>query len=88
MSNFFEWFLRSNSTGARVLRTIVQGVLSVLLSALPDIIGLFHLEPIVQSLVVAALMAVLSPIMAELGKTVEAVNMKKRMAAEDPTAAG
>ena len=88
MSNFFEWLLRSNSTGARVLRTVIQGVLSVVLSSLPEIIGLFQLDPVVQSLVVAALMAILSPIMAELGKGVESHNMKKRIAAQDPTAAG
>lgn len=88
MSNFFEWLLRSNSTGARVLRTVLQGVISVFLSALPEIIGLFNMDPVVQSLVVAALMAILSPIMAELGKGVEAHNMKKRIAAQDPTAAG
>lgn len=88
MGNFFEWLLRSNSTGARVLRTVLQGVISVFLSALPDIIGLFNMDPVVQSLVVAALMAILSPIMAELGKGVEAHNMKKRIASQDPTAAG
>ena len=88
MGNFFEWLLRSNSTGARVLRTVLQGVISVFLSALPEIIGLFNMDPVVQSLVVAALMAILSPIMAELGKGVEAHNMKKRIAAKDPTAAG
>ena len=81
-----EWFLRSNSTGARVLRTISQGLLAVLVSALPEIIGLFKLDPVVQSAIVAGLMAILSPIMAELGKTVEAKAAKKRMAAQDPTA--
>lgn len=88
MGNFFEWLLRSNSTGARVLRTVLQGVISVFLSALPEIVGLFNMDPVVQSLVVAALMAILSPIMAELGKGVEAHNMKKRIASQDPTAAG
>ena len=88
MGNFFEWLLRSNSTGARVLRTVLQGVISVFLSALPEIVGLFNMDPVVQYLVVAALMAILSPIMAELGKGVEAHNMKKRIASQDPTAAG
>ena len=88
MRNFLEWLLRSNSTRARVLRTVLQGVISVVLSALPEIVGLFDMDPVVQSLVVAALMAILSPIMAELGKTVEAVNMKKRIQSQDPTAAG
>ncbi len=83
-----EWFLRSNSTGARVLRTIIQGLLAVLVSALPEIVGLFKLDPVVQSAIVAGLMAILSPIMAELGKAVEARAAKKRMAAQDPTAVG
>ena len=88
MANFFEWFLRSNSTGARVLRTIVQGILSVLITSLPDLIGLFHLDPTIQAVLVAALMAILSPIMSAIGNTVEAANMKKRIAAQDPDAAG
>ena len=88
MSNFFEWLLRSNSTGARVLRTVLQGLISVFLSALPELVGLTTFDPVIQALIVAALMAILSPIMAELGKTVEARNMKKRISSQDPTAAG
>lgn len=83
-----EWFLRSNSTGARVLRTIAQGLLAVLISALPEIIGLFKLDPVVQSAIVAGLMAILSPIMAELGKAVEAKAARKRIAAHDPNSIG
>lgn len=78
-----EWFLRSNSTWARLVRTIVQGILSVLISALPELVGQFKLDPVIQSAIVACLMAILSPIMAELGKHVEAVNAKKRFAKEN-----
>lgn len=75
-----EWFLRSNSTGARILRTIAQGLLGVIIAELPKIVGLFDLEGWVQALIVAAVMAIVSPIMAELGKHVENVNAAKRAA--------
>jgi len=75
-----EWFLRSNSTGARILRTIAQGILGVIVAILPDLIGLIDLNPTFQAALVALVMAILSPIMSEIGKHVEEVNGKKRAA--------
>lgn len=74
-----EWLLRSNSTGARILRTLIQGVLGVLIAELPELVGLFQIPDWLQALIVALVMAILSPIMAELGKTVEVMGQKKRM---------
>ena len=79
---FMEWFLRSNTTGARVLRTVVQGILAVIISIVPDLVGLIDLDPAFQAALVALIMAVLSPIMSEIGKGVEQVAEKKRMAKE------
>ena len=76
-----EWLLTSNSTVARILRTSIQGVLGVIFAELPQIVGLFDLPDWASALIVAAVMAILSPIMSELGKHIEAVNMEKRFAA-------
>ena len=61
-------FLTSNQPKWRLARTIVQGVLGVLVASLPQILGLAHLDPAVSAIIVAAVMAVLSPIMAAIGK--------------------
>lgn len=76
-----EWLLTNNSTIARILRTAIQGVLGVIVAELPQIVGLFNLPDWASALIVAAVMAILSPIMSELGKHIEAVNMEKRFAA-------
>ena len=64
-----EWFFTSNDTSARLLRTIIQGVLGVFCSYLsvlalnaPEFVALF---------VIPLVMAILSPIMAEIGKSLE-----------------
>ncbi len=65
-------FLTSNDTKWRLLRTIVQGVLGVLVANLDLILGACVLDPAQRALAVALVMAVLSPIMAELGKASDA----------------
>lgn len=64
-------FLTSNSTAMRLLRTIVQGILGVLIANIDVIVGSMVLEPQTRALIVALVMAVLSPIMAEIGKHIE-----------------
>ena len=64
-------FLTSNETKYRLLRTIIQGVLGVLVANLDLILGACILDPSQRALVVALVMAVLSPIMAELGKATD-----------------
>ena len=61
-------FLTSNDPQWRLARTIVQGVLGVFVASLPQILGLAHLDPAISAIVVAVVMAVLSPIMAAIGK--------------------
>ena len=61
-------FLTGNEWNWRLLRTIVQGVLGVFVANVDMIVGFAVLDPAMRALVVAFVMAVLSPIMAEIGK--------------------
>ena len=60
-------FLASNEWYWRLARTIVQGVLGVVIANIDLIMGWCVLDPSVRGLVVALVMVVLSPIMAALG---------------------
>lgn len=60
-------FLASNEWQWQLLRTIVQGVLGVLIANLDLIMGWCVLDPSMRALLVALVMAVLSPVMAALG---------------------
>ena len=61
-------FLASNEWQWRLARTIAQGVLGVFVANIDMILGYAVLDPTVRALVVAFVMAVLSPVMAEIGK--------------------
>lgn len=59
-------FLTSNDTGMRLVRTIVQGLVSVLIVSVPFAIsGLIH-DTTWASIATAAIMCVLSPFMSML----------------------
>ena len=60
-------FLTSNEWPWRLARTIVQGVLGVIVANVDMLVGSAVLEPAWRAVVVALVMAVLSPVMAELG---------------------
>lgn len=60
-------FLTSNEWQYRLLRTIIQGILGVVIANLDVITGAFVLDPTMKGVIVALVMAVLSPIMALLG---------------------
>ena len=64
-------FLTSNKASMRLARTILQGVIGVLIAQLPALIGNAQLDPVWTATIVAASMAVLSPIMAALGEADE-----------------
>ena len=64
-----KWFFESNDNNARLLRTIVQGILGVVVSAL-SYYGASAPEWIAV-IVVPIGMAILSPVMAEIGKKIE-----------------
>ena len=61
-------FLTSNEWQYRLLRTIIQGILGVIIANLDVLTGAFVLDPTMKGVVVALVMAVLSPIMALLGQ--------------------
>lgn len=61
-----KW-LRSNAMEARLTRTIFQGVISVLIANVDFLISKLSFSPETKAFIVAICMAILSPIMAELG---------------------
>ena len=60
-------FLQSNEWQYRLLRTILQGILGVLIANIDVLAGDAILDPAIRAIVVALVMAVLSPVMAMLG---------------------
>lgn len=61
-------FLTSNEWQWRLARTIVQGILGVVVANIDVLVGAAVLDPAARAIVVALCMAVLSPVMTELGK--------------------
>ena len=68
---FWNTFLKSNETKYRLLRTIAQGVIGVLVAYIDVIIGVLAIPNELRPMIVALIMAVLSPLMSELGKNKE-----------------
>ena len=64
-------FLTSNDPLYRCLRTIVQGIIGVIIAQLPTLLTGTQLDPVWQAFIVAITMAILSPIMALLGNNEE-----------------
>ena len=64
-------FLTSNTPGMRLARTILQAIIGVIVSYADNIIGLFVISEEARPIIVALVMAVLSPIMAMLGEKTE-----------------
>ena len=61
-------FLHSNDTKWRLARTIVQEILAVVITNLDAIIGTFTIPPEMKQALICLCIAILSPIMSELGK--------------------
>lgn len=64
-------FLTSNSWEYRLLRTVVQGIIGVLLANIDGLIASLTIADNIKPIIVALCMAVLSPIMAEIGRAQE-----------------
>ena len=62
-------FLTSNDAKYRLARTIVQGLIGVLIANIDLILGYTVIDISLRPIVAAGVMAVLSPIMAALGQT-------------------
>ena len=63
-----EKFLTGNEWNLRLARTIVQGILGVVVANIDVLVSAAVLDPAARAIVVALCMAVLSPVMAEIGK--------------------
>lgn len=63
-----ERLLGDNGWQWRLLRTVVQGVLGVVTANLDFLMGNWVWDPEWRCVVVALVMAILSPVMAELGR--------------------
>lgn len=61
-------FLTSNETIYRLMRTVVQGILGVIIANLDTLIGFTPIDPAAKPIIAAVCMAALSPVMAEIGK--------------------
>lgn len=60
-------FLTSNEPKWRLARTIVQGIIGVLVANIDLLIGLTPIPPALRPVITGLVMAVLSPIMAMMG---------------------
>lgn len=56
-----------NDAKYRLLRTIIQGIIGVIIANLDYIVGVFSIPVGTKALIVALVMAILSPIMAAMG---------------------
>lgn len=56
-----------NDAAYRLLRTIIQGVIGVLIANIDIIVGFAEFSPEVKAIIVALVMAILSPVMASMG---------------------
>lgn len=70
MTNLFL----NNSKTYKLIRTIIQGVIGVIIANLDVIIGLFSIDSTIKPIIVALVMAILSPIMATLGEKLESTS--------------
>lgn len=61
-----KW-LKSNETAYRLLRTVIQGIIGVLIANLDFLIGSFQIPVEWKPMITALVMAVLSPVMSMLG---------------------
>ena len=64
-------FLTDNSALYRTLRTILQGIIGVLIANLDALIAPLTISDSFKPIIVALCMAILSPIMAEIGRATE-----------------
>ena len=62
-------FLTSNEAKYRLARTILQGIIGVVVANIDLIMGQVVLDPAQRAIIVPVVMAILSPIMAALGQT-------------------
>lgn len=60
-------FLTSNEPKYRLARTIVQGIIGVLVANMDLLVGMTPIQPAIKPVITGLVMAILSPIMAMMG---------------------
>lgn len=63
---FIKW-CRKSTPAAKLEHTIFQGVIGAVVVVVPQLVGLFNLPEWATALIVALIMAVLTPVMAAAG---------------------
>lgn len=70
MNTWLNHFLNCNDASCRLGRTILQGILSAVATNLDLLLGFIVIPNELRPFVCVCLMAILSPIMAELGNKI------------------
>lgn len=81
-------FLTSNSWEYRLLRTVVQGIIGVLIANLDALIAPLTISDSFKPIIVALCMAILSPIMAEIGRASEKAETEDVIVPYEPDVKG
>lgn len=68
MQAFGNWCV-ADTAGARLTRTIVQGIVGVIVANLDVILGMYIFDPVTRGIVVPLVMAILAPIQKALGES-------------------
>lgn len=71
MQDFWKVFLTSNETIYRLARTILQGIIGTIVAYIDVIVGMMAIPNELRPMIVALVMAILSPIMSELGASIK-----------------
>ena len=61
-------FLTNNTPQYKLLRTIAQGLFGVLAANVDLFVSYIQIDPALKPVITAAIMAILTPIMAEIGE--------------------
>lgn len=64
-----NWFLHSGTAAARLVRTLVEVMLSWLIANLGDIFNLFTLDPTVKALIISGLTVLITAILGFINDT-------------------
>lgn len=64
-----EWFLHSGTAAARLVRTLVEVMLSWIIANIGDILGLFTLDPTIKALLISGLTVLITAIIGFINDT-------------------
>lgn len=75
---WLEWFLGSNSLAARLLRTILESLLGFLIANIDLLFVNFTIPTEYKMLIMGAIVAIISPILASIHKDDSAKDMQRK----------